>query len=524
MAKKGWKRPKMTGKRFKNQLLSVIGNPFNMIVFFTLILLFITIIIPLLSMVQNTFVVAKSELRNIPGAKVGDYTLWYWKYLLASPLTKTILWVPLRNSLIIGAFVTVISVPLGALMAWLMVRTDIPAKGLLSALILIPYMIPSWCKALSWMTIFRNPSMGGNGVLSSLGIPVPDALASGFIPIILVMTLHYYAFSYIMASGALRSINSELEEMGEIQGASKAQILKSITLPLILPSILSATIMTISKSIGTYGVAARLGGNNPDGTPFYVLATRMKDFINNSPKGVGYAMSILMILLAAGTIIVNQRLIGTRKSYATIGGKGTRSNLIPLRGAKWPMTIVIVLFLVAAMVMPVFFLVMESFQIVPGGGYGLDNLTLYAWIGELQNAPNPAFNQSGLFRNSEFGRARLNTVKLSLIASLITAVFGQFFGYITTRGRGKWYGNAVEQLIFIPYLMPGVAFSAIYFAMFSQPRLGGLIPSLYGTFLLILIVSIVKHFPFASRSGSSNMMQISVELEEAATINGAGFW
>ncbi len=524
MAKKGWKRPPMTRKRFKNQFLNIIGNPFNMIVFFTLILLFVLIVIPLLSMVQNTFVVAKSELRNIPGAKVGDYTLWYWKYLLASPLTKTILWIPLRNSLIIGVAVTLISVPLGALMAWLMVRTDIPAKGLLSALILIPYMIPSWCKALSWMTIFRNPSMGGNGVLSSLGIPVPDALASGFIPIILVMTLHYYAFSYIMASGALRSINSELEEMGEIQGASKAHILKSITLPLILPSILSATIMTISKSIGTYGVAARLGGNNADGTPFYVLATRMKDFINNSPAGVGYAMSILMILLAAGTIIVNQRLIGTRKSYATIGGKGTRSNLIPLRKARWPMTIVIVLFLIVAMVLPVFFLVMESFQKVPGAGYGPDNLTLYAWIGDLSNAPSAQFNQNGLFRNSEFGRALLNTVKLSLIASLITAVFGQFFGYITTRGRGKWYGNAVEQLIFIPYLMPGVAFSAIYFAMFSQPRLGGLIPSLYGTFTLILLVSIVKHFPFASRSGSSNMMQISVELEEAATINGAGFW
>ena len=514
----------MTKERFKNQFNSLVGNPFNVIVFITLILLFVLIIIPLLSMVHNTFIVAKSELRNIPGAKVGDYTLWYWKYLIASPLTKTILWVPLRNSLIIGAFVTVMSVPLGALMAWLMVRTDIPGKGLLSALILIPYMIPSWCKALSWMTIFRNPSMGGNGVLSSMGIPVPNALASGFIPIIIVMTMHYYAFSYIMASGALRSINSELEEMGEIQGATRGQILKSITLPLILPSILSATIMTISKSVGTYGVAARLGGNNADGTPFYVLATRMKDFINSSPKGVGYAMSILMILLAAGTIIVNQKLIGTRKSYATIGGKGTRSNLIQLRGAKWPMLIVISIFLIIAMVMPVFFLVMESFQVIPGGGYGANNLTLYAWIGELQNAPNPGFAQNGLFRNSEFGRALGNTVKLSLIASLITAVFGQFFGYITTRGRGKWYGNAVEQLIFIPYLMPGVAFSAIYFSMFSQPRLGGLIPSLYGTFTLILLVSIVKHFPFASRSGSSNMMQIAVELEEAATINGAGFW
>ena len=77
--------------------------------------------------------------------------------------------------------------------------------------------------------------------------------------------------------------------------------------------------MTISKSIGTYGVAARLGGNNPDGTPFYVLATRMKAFINDGPNAVGYAMSILMILLAAGTIVVNQKLIGTRKSYATCG-------------------------------------------------------------------------------------------------------------------------------------------------------------------------------------------------------------
>ncbi len=72
--------------------------------------------------------------------------------------------------------------------------------------------------------------------------------------------------------------------------------------------------------------------------------------------------------------------------------------------------------------------------------------------------------------------------------------------------------------------MPGVAFSAIYFAMFSEPRLGGIIPSLYGTFMLILLTSVVKHFPFASRSGSANMMQISVELEEAADIAGASFW
>ncbi|MBR4164884.1 MAG: iron ABC transporter permease, partial [Lachnospiraceae bacterium] len=128
MAKKGWSRPPMTKERLRNQFRSLIGNPFNVIVFITLLLLFTLIIIPLLAMVQNTFVVAKSELRNIPGAKIGDYTLYYWKYLLASPLTKTIFWEPLIHSLLIGALTTVISVPVGALIAWLMVRSDIPGK------------------------------------------------------------------------------------------------------------------------------------------------------------------------------------------------------------------------------------------------------------------------------------------------------------------------------------------------------------------------------------------------------------
>ena len=507
-------------KRLKNQFLNVVGNPFNMVVFFSLLILFCLIIIPLLTMLTNTFTVAKAELRNLPDAQIGDFTLFYWKYLLASPLTETILWEPLLNSLLIGFFVTVISVPLGAVMAWLMVRTDIPGKKLLGMLIIVPYMIPSWCKALSWLSVFRNSTSGSLGLLTGMGIAVPDWLAYGPFAIICVMTMHYYAFSYIMVSGSLRSVNSELEEMGEIQGANKVQILKSITLPLVLPSILSAAIMTISKSLGSYGVAANLGNR----ISYYVLATRMESFISDSPKGVGFAMSIIMILLASGTIFANQRMIGVRKSYATIGGKGTRSNLMHIGKVRYALLIFLAVFLFVAMVMPTFVLVMESFQIRTGAGYGLDNLTLYAWIGTLENAPLESYPYDGIFRNPEFLRALGNTVKLSIIASILTAVCGQFLGYITTRGRGKWYGRATEQMVFIPYLMPGVAFSAIYFAMFSQPRLGGLIPSLYGTFTLILLVSVVKHFPFASRSGSANMMQISVELEEAADIAGASFW
>ena len=508
----------MTKTRLKNLILNVVKNPFNMIVLVSLIVLFCLIVIPLLTMVKETFTLAQSELRRVDG-KVGDFTLYYWKYMLASNMSKAVLWEPLLHSVFCGVMTTLISVPLGSVLAWLMIRTDLPGKKVLGLLVTIPYMIPSWTKALAWLAVFRNSTSGANGFLVGLGVPVPDWLAYGPIAIILCMSMHYYAFSYIQVSGALRSINSELEEMGEIQGANKAQILRHITLPLIMPSVLSALVMTISKSIGTYGVAANLGNR----IGYYTLATKMRVFIDQGPRGVGYAMSIVLVGLAALILVGNQRIVGVRKSYATVGGKGGRSTLMPLGKAKKPMMAFLFVFLFLAMVMPFFVLIMETFQITTGAGYGLDNLTLYNWIGTTDAAVRYT-NYPGIFRHDEFWQSFWNTIRLSLIASIITAFCGQFLGYISSRGRGKWYGNLTEQLVFVPYLMSGVAFSTMYFSMFSRPHLGGLMPSLYGTFTLIILTSVVKHFPFASRSGTANMLSISVELEEAADIAGASFW
>ena len=518
MSKNTLPKKPLTKKRLKNLILNVVKNPFNMIVLVSLIVLFCLIVIPLLTMVKSTFTLAQSELRRVDG-KVGDFTLYYWKYMLASKLSKAVLWEPLLHSVFCGAMTTLISVPLGSVLAWLMIRTDLPGKKVLGLLVTVPYMIPSWTKALAWLAVFRNKTSGADGFLCGLGIPIPDWLAYGPIAIILCMSMHYYAFSYIQVSGALRSINSELEEMGEIQGANKAQILRHITLPLIMPSVLSALVMTISKSIGTYGVAANLGNR----IGYYTLATKMRVFIDQGPQGVGYAMSIVLVGLAALILMGNQRIIGVRKSYATVGGKGGRSTLMPLGKAKKPMMAFLFVFLFLAMVMPFFVLIMETFQITTGAGYGLDNLTLYNWIGTPDKAVKYT-NYPGIFRHDEFWSALWNTVRLSLIASIVTAFCGQFLGYISSRGRGKWYGNLTEQLVFVPYLMSGVAFSTMYFSMFSRPHFGGLIPSLYGTFTLIILTSVVKHFPFASRSGTANMLSISVELEEAADIAGASFW
>ena len=518
VSKNGLPRKPLTKRRLKNLILNVLKNPFNMVVLVSLIILFCLIIIPLLTMISSTFTLAQGELRRVQG-HVGDFTLYYWKYILTGTMANAVLWGPLKNSFICGFFTVLVSVPLGSVLAWLMIRTDIPGKKILGLLVTVPYMIPSWTKALAWLAMFRNSTSGANGFLAGLGIPVPDWLAYGPIAIVLCMSMHYYAFSYIMVSGALRSINSELEEMGEIQGASKAQILRHITLPLILPSVLSATVMTISKSIGTYGVPANLGNR----IGYYTLATKMRTFIDQGPQSVGYAMSIVLVLLAALIIFSNQRIVGVRKSYATVSGKGGRATLMPLGKAKKPLMAFLMVFLFLAMVVPFFVLIMETFQITTGAGYGLDNLTLYNWIGKSGQIAKYT-NYEGIFRDPKFFSAFWNTIRLTLIGSIITAICGQFLGYISSRGRGKWYGDLTEQMVFVPYLMSGIAFSTMYFSMFSRPHFGGLMPSLYGTFTLIVLTSVVKHFPFASKSGTANMLSISVELEEAADIAGASFW
>ena len=163
----------------------------------------------------------------------------------------------------------------------------------------------------------------------------------------------------------------------------------------------------------------------------------MRVFIDQGPQAVGYAMSIVLVGLAALILMSNQKAIGVRKSYATVGGKGGRSTLMPLGAAKKPMMAFLAVFLFLAMVMPFFVLIMETFQITTGAGYGMDNLTLYNWIGTVDEAQKYT-NYPGIFRHVEFWSAFKNTIKLTLIGSIITAICGQFLGYISSRGRGKW--------------------------------------------------------------------------------------
>jgi len=154
------------------------------------------------------------------------------------------------------------------------------------------------------------------------------------------------------------------------------------------------------------------------------------------------------------------------------------------------------------------------------GTYSLENFTLQHWIGERGTIYNNG--EPGVLLNPKIYKTAWNSIRLSLFTAFFTALLGVILGYAIVKGRGTRLSKLVEQLAYIPYVIPGIAFGAVYIAMFAKKL--GPFPPLYGTFALLVIVSVAKHLPYSSRSGVSSMMQVGRELEEAAMVAGASPW
>jgi len=502
---------RLSMNRFKNY----VRNPQNLISIIAIVVLLFLIALPLWEIFTKSFQLQYRDALKT-GAKEGAFSLQYWKTAFASNISKAMFYEPLANSLLTSLCVSFVGILIGGVLAWLVTRTDLPMKKFFSFILVVAYMVPSWCKALAWQIIFKNERIGGYpGMFQAVfKVAPPDWISYGFFPIVLSLSLHYFVFSFLLISAALVSVGGDLEEMAEIVGAKRTTILMKITFPLVMPAILSSFILTFSKAIGSFGVPAFLGMK----VNYYTLSTMIYTNIRNRMTTQAYVLSIVLILVAGFTVYLNQKAIGKRKSFTTIGGKSGRTNLLKLKRLKPAITAFLLLFVFLCVVLPLFVLVWQSVMLKPGV-YSLDNLTLHFWIGQ----PNASIadGEAGIFHNPRIWSSLYNTLKLVSIVSSIATVSGLLLGYIISRGRKRLSGRFIEQISFTPMLIPSIALSTIYLSMFSRPHL--FVPVLYGTFSLLVLISIVKYLPFAVRSGTSSMLQIHSELEEAAKIEGASW-
>ena len=480
-------------------------------------LMAIMVVNPLYQLVETTFTWQPVDTSRIPGAVEGEFTLFHWIRMSTGIFGRIYTYNPLMHSMTIAMGTVVLALLIGGSLAWLVVRTDMPGRKLVTSLAVLPYIMPSWTLAQAWLVLFKNRTVGGApGMIESiLGVSPPDWLSYGPVPIIICCALHYYTFFFLFVSAALMSIDSSLEEAGELMGADRWRILRKITLPLVLPALLSGFIMTFSKVMGTFG------GPNILGSPvrYYVVATMIRGSLAAGDKADAFVLAIVLIMFSMVTISLNQRLTGTRRSYETIGGRGFVSNPSKLRNMKKVLFVVVISFQLMVLVVPLGLLIYDTF-LLRTGDYSLSNLTLQNWIGQ----PNPLYNdgEPGVLLNPKIYKTAWNSIRLALYTSFFTALLGVLLGYSIVKGRGTRLAKLVDQLAYIPYVIPGIAFGAVYIAMFAK-KIGPL-PSLYGTFALLVIVSVAKHLPYSSRSGVSAMMQVGHELEEAAQVSGASVW
>jgi len=481
-----------------------------------LILLAYLIIVPIITLIKDASSFQLVDVFRLPGVKEGEFTLYHWKRILSN---YHIFARPFFNSLLIGIGAVGMITVIGTMIAWLVSRTDMALKGLITVLATLPYVLPSWTFALPWIEIFQNTGLSMSvGFLEYItGLKSPEWLVFGPLPIIIVLGLHYFPFAFILVAAALRNVNSELEETAELLGASRFTILRTITLPIVMPALLSALILGFSLVLGSYGTPSLLGLP----ARFNVLSVQIKSFMDMNLESEAYILALMLIALCVLVVYLNNRIIGLRKGFETIGGKGIRQRLTPLRKLRIPVSVSVIVFITVTVLFPLGLLVWTSFM-SNEGDYSVGNFSLQYWTGVVDpKDPEYIIGEPGVFRNPKFLSAVKNTFFISGMGGAILGVLGMLVGYVVVMGRGKRLSALIERISFAPIMIPSIAFGVIYISLFGVSR--GPIPALYGTFAIMILAVIGKRMPFASTCGISAMYQPSRELEEAGEVLGAGW-
>ncbi|MCI0476529.1 MAG: ABC transporter permease subunit, partial [Anaerolineales bacterium] len=356
-------------------------------------------------------------LARILWTTVADRGLEVWLQVVASDLSPNLFWTPLFNTLVMGVIVGVGCIVIGGFLAWLVILTDIPGRRLIGLLSSLPFMLPNFALALAWETVMRNERVGGDvGILHSLGVPIPDWLAWGFVPIVLLLTAHYYSLAYSLIAAALTSVNADLIEAGEMTGASRVRVLVGILLPVVLPSMVAAGLLTFAAAVSAFAVPALLGLP----VRFYTLSTRLYGMISTGQVERGYVLAVLLIVVAAGLLWIGNRMISGRRAFTTITGKGGRRKRLALRAWRIPAFALALFICLVTTIFPALILLASSFAIKADSF--TSGFTAHYWIGE--SSMEIAQGQAGILRNPQVLDALINTLVMSALVAIAATIFG----------------------------------------------------------------------------------------------------
>ena len=467
--------------------------------------------------------------------KKGDYTWALWPYVLFNPrrmdVSATLFWVPLYQSLLMALLACFIAVVIGGALAFFVTRTNLPFKKFISTVFVFPYIMPSWSIAMFWENFFKNTavdlSLNQMGLLQSLtGIQVPSSMIYGLVPCAIVLGIHYAPFAYILMGGILRNMDANLEEAATILKTKRIRTLFRITLPIVAPALISTILLVFSSSVSSYTVPAFLGGN------FNAISVQMRSMLNSTEsKGQGYVVAVILLIFSIIILTINNRFTSSRRSFTTVSGKSGQISKIELgRGKlswiKWVVAVLLIIFVTFFAIVPLITFILESLESISGD---ISTITLKYWISNEDfdyRISNQGQSSKGIFHNSTIWSAFGRSVIVAACVSLIAGTCGILIGYAASKKRHSKVAKFVSNCAFLPYLIPALSFGAIFFSLSYVPGFEWLNATRgeANAVIACIICGGIKFLPFASRSGTNAMLQLSGEIEEAAIIVNVPWW
>ena len=430
-----------------------------------------------------------------------EFSLETFRRLYTYPLNLD----ALTNTLI-AAFATMILGTLIAFpLAWLVGRTNLYGRKFFRALFVLTYMVPPYVGAMAWLRLL-NPNVGTiNQWMRALFhlSDAPGPLNVYTLPgMIWVLSSFYYPYAFITISRAMEKMDPSLEEASRVSGASPLKTLFTVTLPMMMPSLISGALLVFVSAASCYGIPSIIGSPGR----VHTVTTRIVEYVGLGQQGLNDATGMAVFLMVMAVIILFiSDVVLAKRQYITVSGKSVRPAIVDLRRWRVPLTALVALFAVVVILIPFATIFTTSFKIDVGKSMlEAGNFTLANWT-------------------TVFGRVEtLNSLKNSLIFASVTATVGIVIActmsYLLQRTRVK--GRKIPD--FLITLGSGTPSVVIALGLIMTMR-GDFGINIYNTAYIMIIAYLIKYLMMGMRTVVSAMSQIHVSLEECSQIAGASW-
>lgn len=411
-------------------------------------------------------------------------------------------WTTVTTTVIFVIATTALSVALGIAFAILLTRTDVPARGLLHDLVILPFYVSPLVLAFAWAILYGPSGFATIGV-RTLGLPTWQLYT--VIGISVVSAVYYVPYSYLYATGSLALTDPQLEDAGRIAGAGPFRTLFSITLPLLRPAVAYGTLLTIVSAIELLSIPLVLG--QPVGVQVlstFLYATGTK----SSPNDYGIVAAVSVMMLAVITLLVwlQVRVTGQERRFVTVGGKAIRGRVVALGRMRWLVAGLMWLYILAAVALPLLGIFAQS-----------ATSFLTPLVNPLELLTSDNF--SVIFTQPVYVESIRNSLVISLVGGGIAVLFIAFAVLVTTRSDFPLRG-ALSYVALYPRAVPGIIIGiGFLWTLLLIPGLG----ELRNTLVVLTLAFIVRFLPLGFGAVMPSVLRISTELDRAARVSGASW-